>query len=276
MKHATVELRGGFGNQMFQICAALTARDMGYAIELDQGPLLEDSKRDLEIGGLASAFDIPITPGSGRSTRFLRRRREILTDPVGRFGDVHALLGKGRSDIVLRGYFQDRVNVEQHLPELRRHIAEGLPDHPESPTADAAVHVRRGDYVTEANTSAYHGNLQAAYYVAALEELRTKTELRTLLVYSDDVDFIAGTLAPRLRAELPGITVLIRDSPCKEPLAEVAHLSRYDSHVIANSTFSWWVASLSASDQVVGPTAWWAASSAPSADGLRWPEWVWL
>ena len=115
MNRVTVELRGGLGNQLFQVCGALTARSMGYTVDVDVIPLEADPKRFLAISALLEALGIAVK--SGPSMRFspFRRRRIVLTDPPGEFGDVRRLLATSEGDVILRGYFQDRKNLSSHL-----------------------------------------------------------------------------------------------------------------------------------------------------------------
>ena len=276
MNRVTVELGGGLGNQLFQACAALTARSMGYTVDVDPTPLEADPKRFLAISALLEALGISVKSGPSMRSSPFRRRRMVLTDPSGEFGDVRRLLAASEGDVILRGYFQDRKNLTSHLQALSEALEELPGSRAEMPSADLALHIRRGDYVSERVTSEFHGNLGTDYYVAALKELQLRNQIDSVLVYSDDVDFISQVFLPEVARIFPGISFRSRTEPFSDPLEEVLFLSRHGSHVIANSTFSWWVATLSSGSAVVGPNRWWASAAAPSSDGLRWSSWTWM
>ena len=276
MNRVTVELRGGLGNQLFQVCGALTARSMGYTVDVDPTPLEADPKRFLAISALLEALGIAVKSGASMRFSSFRRPRIVLTDPPGEFGDVRRLLAAREGDVILRGYFQDRKNLTSHLQVLSEALQKLPGNCADIPSADLCLHIRRGDYVSERVTSEFHGNLGTDYYVAALKELQLRNQIDSVLVYSDDVDFISQMFVPEVARIFPDISFRSRAEPLNDPLEEVLFLSRHGSHVIANSTFSWWVATLSSSSAVVGPTRWWASAAAPSADGLRWPSWTWM
>jgi hypothetical protein len=179
-------------------------------------------------------------------------------------------------NVILRGYFQDNANVAPHIEELTRAVAHASGEKRRAPDTSVAVHVRRGDYIEESNTSEFHGNLDFDYYESALRLLAENVEVDSAVVYSDDVDYVSKHFAPELERRLSGLRVAVRDHPKMDPLAEMEYLTGHGTHVIANSTFSWWIATLSQSTSVVGPRRWWASPAAPDPDGLRWPEWMWI
>lgn len=276
MRIAVAELRGGLGNQLFQVCAALAARHLGFDVRLDDGPLRRDHKRSLAVEGLARELGIPL--GAHPEHRWWLRRKAptVIADPAGSFGRVGDQLQMVTGNVILRGYFQDNANVAPHIEELAGAVARAAGERRKAPDSSVAVHVRRGDYIAESITSAFHGNLDFDYYENALRLLAEKGEVDSAVVYSDDVDYVAKHFAPELERRLSGLRVEVRDHPKVDPLAEMEYLAGHDTHVIANSTFSWWIATLSQSTSVVGPRRWWASPAAPDANGLRWPEWTWI
>jgi len=275
---ATVELRGGLGNQLFQVCAALTARSMGYSVELNSMPLEADVKRDLAVSDVAKQLGIPVVsrPSDRFSSRLQRKSRVVLTDPTSEFGDVGRLLTASSGDVILRGYFQDRINVSAHVPVLNDVLQSIFGFRNQEQHSRIALHIRRGDYVTEKVTSEFHGNLGSDYYESALRESQFQHQIDSVLAYSDDVEFVSEEFLPAMAPIFPNVSFHTRIEPFEDPLAELFFLSRHCSHVIANSSFSWWAATLSQSSSVVGPSRWWASSAAPRSDQLRWPGWTWL
>lgn len=276
MSIAVAELRGGLGNQLFQVCAALTARNLGFEVLLDEGPLRGDRKRSLAVEGLGRELGIAFGTHPDRRWGWGRKGLKVITDPEREFARVEEQLHRVTGDVVLRGYFQDRANVFPHLDELTEAVARAAGNVHELTGASTAIHVRRGDYVSEPSTTAFHGNLDLDYYEEALGHQVQEDRADWALVYSDDLDYASNQFAPELERRLPGLRVTVRDTPEADPLAELEYLARHESHIIANSTFSWWAATLSGSNSVIGPRQWWASSAAPDANGLRWPEWTWI
>lgn len=276
---ALVELRGGLGNQLFQLCAALQAAEYGFEPVLDPSPLNFDAQRDLEVRDLSQTLGIRIGAEQGRWwRRAVKGRQTFIADPAGEFGDVAELLRGVSTPVVMRGYFQNRRNVEPHLDRLRGVLYGPSARLDDDGNVDdfICVHIRRGDYVSNATTREFHGNLGMDYYSRAIQACIELSGRRKVLLYSDDIEHVSEVMAPRLAEAIPEGTFVVRDYPYPSPLQEMAWLARHSFHVIANSTFSWWVASLSRGSHVVGPLQWWTASSAPSADGLRWARWVWV
>ncbi|MGA0174398.1 MAG: alpha-1,2-fucosyltransferase, partial [Phycisphaerales bacterium] len=113
------------------------------------------------------------------------------------------------------------------------------------------VHVRRGDYLKRRIVdSVVH--LSPSWYSAAAERLTERHGELEFVVVSDDPAWCRESL------RLPGpMAIASLDHP-KDPLEDLALLSRCDHHILANSTFSWWGARLAAAGgDVVAPTCWW-------------------
>jgi hypothetical protein len=99
-----------------------------------------------------------------------------------------------------------------------------------------AVHVRRGDYVSNPQAAAVHGAIPASYYAAASKKLLNQGINPRFFIFSDAPDWAANHL------QLPGNVSVVRfaaDIPDSESL-RLMTLCRHA--IIANSTFSWWSA----------------------------------
>ena len=118
------------------------------------------------------------------------------------------------------------------------------------------VHIRLGDYVEEK----HFGTLSLDYYSKALRKLGAESSTSPIWIFSDD-SINALKLLP---SELRGRCFVVP----KENLspAETLELMRYGSaYVIANSSFSWWAATLSYTEKapVVAPEKWFAGMQDP-------------
>ena len=121
------------------------------------------------------------------------------------------------------------------------------------------IHVRRGDYVGNAGI----GTLSVSYYEAAAEELRSRgANWDSIWIFSDDTTRVEN----EFKGFLSGKEKLIFVKPPLESHAfeSLLLLSRIPFLIIANSTFSWWAATLGNPDKaVVSPSKWFAQMEDP-------------
>lgn len=276
----TVILRGGLGNQLFQYAtgrahALRTNRELFLdlsRLDRDRGP--EVAKRSLHV----DSFDISehYTVKSENSNR-----SNIISDRVPRalaaisphlgmrlFGlysenhpqkfDSHVL--DFPSDITLNGYWQSERYFEEYADTLREEITVSEPIRGENAkwydqiqeASSVSVHIRRGDYVSLGNA------LPPAYYRQSLTRIHKETGAESLFFFSDDMDWVR-THNEELLPESVDFDVNYVECNDGETAHEDLRLMRTcDSHVIANSTFSWWGAWLDGSDmnRVIAPNYW--------------------
>jgi hypothetical protein len=193
--------------------------------------------------------------------------------------EVSRLLERGpsipRSEVVvLVGEIATDRFVAPRIESLRAEIR--LPtdtDHVRKWTATrrtgrplVGVHVRRGDYLKRRIVdSVVH--LSPSWYSAAAERLAERHGELEYVVVSDDPAWCRETL------RLPGTTAIASLDHPKDPLEDLALLSRCDHHIIANSTFSWWGARLAPiGGDVVAPTCWWI--DPPIGREMLAEEWI--
>ena len=283
----TVRLIGGLGNQLFGYYAgaALAARHR-TALRLDTswtrhgitdhgieilrfalpGEWLSNDSLRARVGA----------PGTipGRAVAKALREIPALRKPL----RIHEATGIGHDPTLLdqppgtrlRGYYQSWRTVQNAIDS-------GYPRRPglkePSPWLESiadragrerpvAVHVRRGDYVKVSE----FGLLGPAYYEPAIQRLRDDGLTGPIWLFSDEPD-IARVALGRYGDEAQALT-----SP-DGPAAEMLAISHTAGIVIANSTFSWWGAWMSAKGTpVIAPDPWF--SRGPSVEGLIPPEWT--
>ncbi len=262
---ASVYLRDGFGNQLFQVAALL-----GYC----------------DRHGLQPVLDLTLV-----SVNSYRHDRALCTDwytdlayaPIPRVRvpvaeDAHALPPPPDSTPVLSGWFQDRAALPS-LDVLRRHIRVPpvLADQVRTRWADAlahphavAIHIRRGDYTTL--RAKYLMDSKEAYYRDALAAVALRLDLAStaspapLLVVSDDLAWCRAYFSA---SPPPGFEpVYVSSASAQEDLAVLCAARR---HILSNSTFGWWGAVLADSELVVVPTPW---TSDCDGVSLYAPDWI--
>ncbi len=273
--------QGGIGNQLFQWAFGSALRSRGVDLVLDSVRCRGD--RPLALGHLVDGWPRlarPVGVALAAVHRAGRRTPGIRTLTDTDLAATSDPITDASSPCYLVGYFQSPAWFapvaglvrEQILQELRRGLTPaGARRHAEllNDPDTAAIHVRRGDYVTDAAAAATNGALGISYYEAAREEL-ARRGLRRVMWFSDDVAWVREHLAgPEDVWCEPGLT--------KTDGAEIVLMAACRARVIANSSFSWWAGWLGApatSDRpVIAPRRWFADPSL-SAEELLLREWT--
>lgn len=275
-----VLLKGGVGNQLFQITAAryLAAKNLNIQIieydsrwpdatsrnhshDLRYRLLLHKNERWSETktrhGNLLSLASLRATemlfpPEWNQSSRFGQIKRFGLTeDNLLEPGDFYKI----------SGFFQDWRYL-QFLKDAGLGIQltpSGRFDH--STLGDfAALHIRGGDYLGLSNS---FGLLSFEYFRSAMKLIPNDLPI---VVFTDDLER-SHALIRDLR---------LSDSHVFGPkdLTPIEVLEIYGkarASIISNSTFSWWATELSESIQVkVMPQTWFRSLSGPSLKSMDW------
>jgi hypothetical protein len=178
----------------------------------------------------------------------------------------------------LEGYFQTWRYFHE-VKTLKPHLVINLEPSDPSPYLEKmineirqkktlAIHVRRGDYLTGKET---FGLLSPSYYERAINDLRLNgTSWDQAWVFTDDVKATGAEFRDLIESESLKIIQTPRESSSIEDLFIMSQAS---SIIIANSSFSWWAATLGVEkDAVVCPTKWFRNLSDPN--GLNPDHWV--
>jgi hypothetical protein len=274
-----VRLMGGLGNQMFQYAAG---RSLSFKkdvpLKLDHSFLEKRSegytKRNYELGSFNikadRASEIEIKKYSDQNRYLIKlksyfpflSKTMVFNESKGYFDPRFLKLS---SDVYLNGHWQDLKYFEQikeilqeefrlrsESQEYQRQLRQMRSD------CSVSVHIRRGDYVTLPNASAYHGVLGMEYYRNAVSIMRDKIPDTTFFVFSDDPLWCKEHLdlnVPYQLVESNGLT-----AP-----EELWLMAQCDHHIIANSSFSWWAAWLldNGKKMVIAPKEWYKSRSQP-------------
>ena len=263
---------------MFQYAAgrALALR-RGTGLRLDLGWLAPASRFVYELG----VFDLDVgLTWDYRNTRRERLRELLRLAPPARRQDwrregfrfdprVIDLPASAR----LVGYWQSEKYFEDHADVIRADFAfqDPLDDRNAACAREiadvtaVAVHVRRGDYVTDPGARALLGALPLDYYVAAAGVIRDRARDVRFFVFSDDPAWCRANL------DLGDPTTFVTHNQGRgHDDLRLMTLCRH--HIIANSSFSWWGAWLGQSEGqiVVAPRTWGAAGDAGDVVPDRW------
>jgi hypothetical protein len=238
---------GRLGNQMFQYASlrGIAAR-RGYDFGIPSSKF-EDEWRSHQLFEL---FDLPNLPRS--NVKYLDGGNAPIAQE--RFFHFDQLLfDQCPNDISLFGYFQSEKyfkHIEDSIREdfvFREHILEPCKEIAEGFDNPVSIHVRRTDYLTN---SANHYNLSLEYYEEALKHF----DGRQVIVFSDDPEWCQE------QELFSDDRFLVSESGDNK--IDLCLMTFCTSHIIANSSFSWWGAWLAKSEKVIAPSKWFGPNNA--------------
>jgi hypothetical protein len=284
-------LNGGLGNQLFQYAAARRlAQRRGADLRFDLGAFAAGGERTYRLGFLrvrgepAAAGEVAELTGGegfkGTCRRLLGRARPRHGRPVfheRRFGRYDPDILRTPARVYLHGYWQCEAYFLEVAEALRREIApRGELDPGSRETAarleqpgSVSVHVRRGDYASDPEAQRVHGLCDPAYYRRCAQSLAERVGDPRYFVFSDDPDWA------RRHLNLGGPTEFVSHNGPERDYRDLHLMSLCRHHIIANSSFSWWGAWLSAGPGklVFAPRKWFQAAEMDEGD-LVPPSWI--
>jgi hypothetical protein len=270
-----VQLFGGLGNQMFQYAAG---RRLAYFLNtkliLDISPYGQETLRDYHL------FVFSITENFASATDLERVHRPIAWNIQ---HPVDALRSMMHQNVTVRYvkehhfhfypeilalpdnvYLEGHWQSEKYFKDIEKIIRKDFifseePDNLNNQMADkirnceaVSLHVRRGDYVSNPVTTAYHGICSEEYYRGAISKLENYVKNPHFFIFSDDPTWTKENL------ETGYSTTIIDFNGSEKDYEDMRLMSLCKHHIIANSSFSWWGAWLSNNPQkiVIAPKHW--------------------
>jgi hypothetical protein len=277
-----VRLYGGLGNQMFQYAAArAVAHRLGTVVKLDLSWFEAEEHRRYGLSAfriwehLASRAEIDDV--RGRTFSRAERAGLVLARALRSRRAARALSGTGRvikerhfhfdpeltaavGDLYIDGYWQSpryfegiRELILREFDVRYAQCAEDCTLFDEiSNSNSVAVHVRRGDYVSNSLTQQVHGLCTPDYYREAIQLVARRVEDPAFFFFSDDPEWVAKNIP------MPGRATIVEGDPRRFDYDDLRLMAACAHHIIANSTFSWWGAWLAKrpSQHVVAPKQW--------------------
>ena len=277
------KLIGGLGNQMFQYAAAKAlAVKHGVEVKVDTSDLEKDSagvytQRYFELTcfneNIQVASKNELAPFykkySSTALRFLQRKfplafKTLYAKEKGSafnpdFLDFPAntyLDGFWQSEIYFKAYeeeIRDDFDFKQEIKDRNKQLADKIRS-----VNSVSLHVRRGDYVSNALTNKFHGLCPPSYYQDAVKHFMEKGNIE-LFIFSDDLEWCKQ----HSKFNLP--THFIET---KNAFDDLYLMSLCNHNIIANSSFSWWGAWLNANPDktVIAPEKWFASDTQNTSD----------
>lgn len=283
-----VRISGGLGNQMFQYAMArsiCSARQVELKIDLrsfENYPLHHGYELERVFGiGLANAdridfsnllgwrdYPLVLSLMSRRKMKWARGRH-IVVEPQFRYwpdvknvNDESYLYGFWQSE----KYFQDTSHVirndfkfEQPLFGENAETLERILN-----CNSISLHIRRADYASDKNTLATHGLCSLEYYRNAVNYVSARVEAPEFFVFSDEISWAKDNL----KMDYP--CHFVANNNNRTSFNDMHLMSRCGSHIIANSSFSWWGAWLNPNPKkiVIAPRKWFVTDRFDTSDLL--------
>jgi len=283
-----VKLTGGLGNQMFQYAAAKRlAHYHNTELKLDisflGGGREVCTPRDFQLNQLAITASIASNHEIARIKKknFFRSKASWFSNFMGMTGydggifrerffyfdpEVLAL----PDNTYLAGYWQSEKYFHDIKEIVRREFALNYPltgknkeitDHIKE-TNSVSVHIRRGDFVRNADVNKVHGVCSVDYYRRSVKKMTDILGNINLFVFSDEPSWVTEHMDF-------SVPVTVVDHNSSDMASQDLCLMTYcKHHIIANSSFSWWGAWLaySADQQVIAPERWFNDPSIDTCD----------
>jgi len=280
-----IQLYGGLGNQMFQYAAGRSlAYSLNTELKLDITQYREDKLRNYALSVFSMTKNVASATDLGRVRRPLawnikhpiKALRTVIPQnvPIRFVKERHFYFDREIFALSDNVYLDGHWQSEKYFKNIEAIIREDFtlsdePDYLNKQMADkirnceaVSLHVRRGDYISNPVTTAYHGFCSEEYYHRAISKLESSVKDPHFFVFSDDPVWAKENL----KSGYP--TTMIDFNGSEKDYEDLRLMSLCKHHIIANSSFSWWGAWLSNNPQkiVIAPKQWFNYSDIDTKD----------
>ena len=273
-------ISGGLGNQMFQYAAGRRLADrLGTSLMLDLSSFRNDPLRafaldryELRTDAMTDAMRarLPVRFGGSWWRRLLRVNGAAIRVLREKGLGYQPGIESAGDDTMLVGYWQSERYFSDLRPQLLREFALTTPVSGRDAEVAAemaasisvAIHVRRGDYVSNTGTHQTYGTCDPDYYQKSADVLAREIGPIRLFVFSDDPDWCRASL----RFEYP--MVIVDHNDAARSCEDLRLMSQAQHFIIANSSFSWWAAWLATTPGkiVCAPKRWFRSDERDETD----------
>ncbi len=291
-----IRLMGGLGNQLFQLALGLRLAQVSKVrVGLDESALLrppDGSGTKRKFGLAPYAHGLPLTRTLDRWCNGWDVRPFIyVRERLDRHRPWHA-----RERIYERHPFTFDIDIMR----IRRGLMIGYWQNPEyfstpdldrqlrcvlaldeattsfrlnkslvhnDPQRMVAVHVRRGDLVSNPTATLHHGVCDASYFHRGMEIARKRLPGARFFVFSDDPAWC--------RAQFLGPDTEVISELDGNPNSDLEGMRRCPHHILSNSTLGWWAAWLGTSrDSLTIAPSPWLRSDPHASEALILSTWL--
>ena len=208
-----------------------------------------------------------------RKEMALFRRKELVVEPQFNYWPG---IKRVPNDCYLVGYWQSEKYLSESASQIRADFTflQPLEDQNEklsqlmNSVNAVSLHVRRGDYATNPQTTATHGLCTLDYYRNSIQYVAERVQQPNFFIFSDDIAWVRDNL------NIPHQCQYVDCNQGEESYNDMRLMSMCNHHIIANSSFSWWGAWLNPKrDKIVVVPKNWFANQTDAIDLLP-QSWV--
>lgn len=279
---------GGLGNQMFQYAAGKAlAHKLHATLKLDISQYQNEKLRKYAL----DCFELKAEFATGNDLKkffsykqkpfwYKNLLRFIILEenPVPSFiTDYFTVKG----NIFLNGYWQSEKYFLQITPIIKDEFNFRIKvmnsyKRKIMQTNSVAIHIRRGDYISNKITKEFHGICSNEYYANSIEYIHYKIKSPFFFIFSDDLDWCRKKFVDILKSN----DYLFVESTTD--IIDLQLMSLCKHNIIANSSFSWWASWLNNNrDKIViapqiwiNPDSYWAKKWKLSTDFIIPDTWI--
>lgn len=273
MSASIIKFNGGLGNQIFQYAFYLYCESNGISVEADKtvyytkhihgGYLLDSLFPTNKICYTTidtTRYNKPFSLQEKTLNRLFHHvNYHYFEEYFKAVTDVIPFLKK-EEFCYLEGWWQDIEYTKVSTEKLKKTKC-SLINNPNFTTnatleiilnsESVSLHIRRGDYLQSRTAKARYGNIcTEEYYKHAIEYFKAHYSKAKFFVFSDDIEYCKSLFAGE-------DYFFVEPSVPELAYVDMLLMSECKHHIIANSSFSWWGAMLSAhAGTIIMPDSW--------------------
>lgn len=261
-----VNLRGGLGNQLFQIFACINYSKNNYFFN---DTFFQEKNQTVKRNTYWNNFF------SNLNNRIFNNKTNFKL--IGEEGFYYSEIPKELNFIILNGYYQSYKYFDNNYEDICKIIGinEKKIECREKYKYDydnlCSIHFRYGDYKNNPN---FHTNLDINYFRKATEIINNLSGINSFLVFFEEED---REKVVKILDKMKNKNNFILIDTTIPDYEQVILMSNCSHNIIANSSFSWWGAYFNDNPQkiVVRPIKWFgpAANNLNTSD-LCPDEWI--
>ncbi|MBC7429401.1 MAG: alpha-1,2-fucosyltransferase [Bacteriovorax sp.] len=230
-----LRLKGGLGNQIFQVMHALLKSSDQESIYVDVSIFGKEFEKDYAGGEFY--VDRVLSIEAKKNLKYINARHEASSF----FWKIAGIFKNHCFD----GYYSDVSGLPQSI-NYRKYFDLTNDYNLNVDQSSVLIHVRKGDYTNSVNAKIYF-NCEPDYFAKAAELISAKVSNPKFFIMSNDNDWVRKNFN-----FLKDYTIL----EINDPVLSFKVMGQFSNFIISNSTFSWWPAFLTKSQNVYAPKKW--------------------
>ncbi len=274
----SAELKGGLGNQLFQI-----ANTLAYSWKYRLTPVFKKIKKSQSMGKSKSVYwktvfrKLPVYKNLPSELITINENKFIyhkIPSPD-QIPDI-----KKKNGIIFEGYFQSVKYFDNYRKGLlkylyfissskKKYLKKKYLKIYDKNIISIALHIRRSDYLKVPNV--FTNLLETNYYkksITYFQERLSKSNYQ-FIIFSDDQEWSKSYI----KTTFPNLNSIF---PIEKDYLELYLMSCCNHQIIANSSFSWWGAYLNRNPEkiIIAPKKWFGPDGPVKWDSLYGDGWI--